>query len=263
MKVGIIGIGFIGSELAQFIDKSKDFELIGVSDIDSSKATGLIKKLKNNRPKLMSIAELIKKSDLIIESATKNAVWEILKNKNLDKRNKGLLIMSTGGLIGHLNLLAKIKKCSIYLPSGAICGLDSIKSVSGKIKSLALTTTKSHASLESAPYIIRNKINLKNIEKKKTIFKGNLKNAVKGFPQNINVAATLFLASKFKNIKIKIVADPNTKYNTHEVKAAGSFGVINSTTKNLPSKNPRTSYLALLSAINVLKSIRGNLKIGN
>ncbi|MBI2655253.1 DUF108 domain-containing protein [Candidatus Woesearchaeota archaeon] len=263
MKVGIIGCGFIGSELAYFMDKSKDFQLIGMNDIDKNKVYGLIKNLKGNNPKFMDIDELIKKSDLIVESATKNIVKDILSNKNLDKKNKRLLIMSTGGLIGSLKLLNNIKNCEILLPSGAIAGLDAIKSVSGKIKSLNLATTKPVKGLEGAPYILKNKIVLSDITGKRTVFKGNLSDAVGGFPQNINVAAALFLASKFDNIKVKIIADKNAKYNTHEIEAIGDFGVITIKTQNLPSKNPKTSYLALLSAVQMIKSLKNNVKIGS
>ena len=45
MKAGIIGCGFIGSEIAQFLDNDESFELIGLNDIDESKAGGLGKKL--------------------------------------------------------------------------------------------------------------------------------------------------------------------------------------------------------------------------
>ena len=262
MKVGIIGCGFIGSELAQFIDRNKYFKLIGLNDYDKNKYFALIKKLKN-KPKLMALNGIIKKCDLIVESATKNIVESILKNKNLGKKGKKLLVMSTGGLIGSLSLLNKIKNCEVLLPSGAIAGLDALKAVSGKINSLVLTTTKPIKGLEGAPYILKNKVKLKNIKNKKVIFEGNLKDAIKGFPQNINVAATLFLATRFKRIKIKIVADPKTKFNTHEIEASGSFGKIYAATKNVPSKNPRTSYLAVLSAINVIVSLNNKIKVGN
>jgi|SRR3989338_6026468 len=263
MKAGIIGCGFIGGELAQFIDKNKDFELIGLNDIDKSKPGELKNQLKNNNPEAMEIDELITKSDLIVESAKKDVIEKILKNENLNKKGKKLLIMSTGGLINCLDSLKKIKNCEIILPSGAICGLDAIKSVSGSIDSLALTTTKPAKSLEGAPFIVKNGMDLKNLKEKKIIFEGSLKDAIEGFPQNINVAATLFLASKFEGIKIKIVADPNTRFNTHEIEARGDFGIIKATTQNLPSKNPRTSYLAVMSAINVLKEIKDNIKVGN
>ena len=204
----------------------------------------------------MRLNTLIVKSDLIIESATKNVIGEILKDKNLDKKGKKLMIMSTGGLINNLDLLEKIKHCEILLPSGAIAGLDAIKSVSGKIKSLNLTTTKPIRGLEGAPYVVNNKINLNRLKLKKVIFEGNLKEAVAGFPQNINVAATLFLASKFTDVKVKIIADPNTIFNTHEIQVAGDFGIINTKTQNLPSKNPKTSYLAVLSAIQTIKNLK-------
>lgn len=262
MKAGIIGCGFIGTELALFIDKSKDFKLIGLNDIDKNKAENLIKNLECNKPKFMDLGALIRKCGLIAECAHKNIVGSILKNKNLDKKNKKLLIMSTGSLINNLHLFKKIKNCEILLPSGAISGLDAIKSASGRIKSLTLTTIKPSKSLEGAPFLIKNKINLKKIKSKQTVFEGDLINAVNGFPQNINVAATLFLASKFENIKIKIVADPNTKFNIHEINAEGSFGKIKTITQNLPSKNPRTSYLAVLSALQTIKNIKNNVKIG-
>ena len=43
MKVGIIGCGFIGAEIAEFISNDKDFDLIGLNDIDKNKADELIK----------------------------------------------------------------------------------------------------------------------------------------------------------------------------------------------------------------------------
>lgn len=263
MKIGIIGCGFIGSELAIFIDKGEDFRLIGLNDIDKNKVNGLIKRLKNDKPKFMKVNDLIKKCDLTIESAAKDAIKSILSNKNLDKKDKNLLVMSTGGLINNLGLLNKIKNCEILLPSGAIAGLDAIKAVSGRIKSLTLTTTKPIQGLENAPYPLKSKINLKKIRNKKVIFEGSLKDAIKGFPQNINVAATLFLASKFRNIRVKIIADPSARLNAHEIEAIGDFGEIKAITRNVPSKNPKTSYLAVLSAIEAIKNIENNIKVGN
>jgi aspartate dehydrogenase len=172
-------------------------------------------------------------------------------------------MMSSGGLINNLTLLKKIKKCEIFVPSGAISGLDSIKSISERLNSLTLTTTKPVAGLNNAPYILKNKINLNKIKSKKTIFSGNLSEAVSGFPKNINVAATLFLATGFKHIEIKIIADPKTKSNTHEIEAIGKFEKIKTITISLPGENPKSSYLAVLSAINLLDNIKNNKRIGN
>ena len=58
------------------------------------------------------------------------------------------------------------------------------------------------------------------------------------------------------NIKIKIIADPRAKTNNHEIICKGSFGAITAKTENFPSKNPRTSHLAILSAVQTLKDIK-------
>ncbi len=264
MKIGIIGCGNIGTELALFIDDNpEDFELTYLCDIDNTKIITLTTLLKNNSPTVSPLSELIDRSEFIIESAGTEVVNKIFNSRTLDQHGKQLLIMSTGGLIGNLDSLRTPRHTEIHLPSGAISGLDAIKAVSGRIESLTLTTTKSAQGLDDAPYIIENNIQLKRIRNRKTIFSGTLTDAIEGFPNNINVAATLFLAAGFDDMKITIVVDPNSKFNIHEIEAIGSFGEIRTTTQNRPSKNPKTSYLAVLSAMSVLKNCTSNVKVGH
>ncbi|MBA7660637.1 L-aspartate dehydrogenase [subsurface metagenome] len=175
--------------------------------------------------------------------------------------------MSVGGLLGNEDLLdlAKKKDCKIYLPSGALAGLDGVKSASvGRIDSITLTTRKPPEGLKGAPYIIRNKIDLDAIIKETVIFEGSANEAVEGFPKNINVSAALSLAGiGAEKTRVRIIADPNLKRNIHEVEVKGEFGRLVSRTENLPSpKNPKTSYLACLSAIATLKGIVSSIKIG-
>ena len=64
--------------------------------------------------------------------------------------------------------------------------------------------------------------------------------------------------------KVKIIADPNASVNQHEIIANGKFGEINIVVRNTPSpSNPKTSYLAILSAVECLRSIcDDNIRIG-
>ena len=79
---------------------------------------------------------------------------------------------------------------------------------------------------------------------------------------NINVAASLSLASN-KDIDVKIIVDPKVNRNVHEVEVSGSFGQLKTTTMNLPcNANPKTSMLAALSAIKLLRSLGEPLIIG-
>ena len=63
--------------------------------------------------------------------------------------------------------------------------------------------------------------------------------------------------------RVTIVCDPQIDKNIHEIRARGDFGEFRFKIKNLPSPvNPKTSYLAALSAISTLKRITSNIDIG-
>jgi aspartate dehydrogenase len=260
MKIGIIGIGAIGSVLCKFIDKElKDSKVIAICDIDKNKAKKLSNKLKS-KPIITNIDNLIKKSDLVIEAVSPSIVKSILKK--CIKHKKHLMVMSVGGIIQNMNLLNKLT-ARLFIPSGAICGIDGVKAANiGKISSATITSTKSPRSLKGAPYIIKNKINLK---KKTKIFEGNALEAIKGFPKNVNVSAVLSLAGIGpKKTKVKVIVDPKIKRNMHEITIIGSFGKLYTRTENVLSPlNPKTSHMAVLSACATLKRLTGYVKIGN
>ena len=177
------------------------------------------------------------------------------------------MIMSVGGLIGATKVFdsAAKKGCSVYIPSGAICGLDGIKAARcSSIKSAVLTTRKPPRALEGAPYILKKKINLSKLKKDTVIFDGTARQAAKAFPKNINVAASLSLAGiGFNRTKVRIIACPGLKKNSHCIEAKGSFGRIVTQTENVPSPgNPKTSFMAILSAIAALGGIINNSRVG-
>jgi aspartate dehydrogenase len=179
------------------------------------------------------------------------------------------MIMSVGALADKelyksIKIMAKENDSRIYIPSGAISGLDGLKSASiGTIRKVTLTTTKNPAGLEGAPYILENKIDLAALKVATVIFEGSATDAVKAFPANVNVAATLCLAAREGEVRVKIIADPNIHVNRHEIMAEGNFGQIFTRVENVPfPRNPKTSYLAALSAIATLRSIVEPIKIG-
>ncbi len=246
-KIGIIGCGAIGTGIAEFIQarlKTKA-RVVALCDIDLEKADFLSKKIKP-RPVVTSMDNLIKKSDLVIEAAGVDVSSAIAKKAVL--RKKSVLIMSTGGLLKAPGL---IKKPNVHIPSGAICGIDGLKAASiGKIKSVSLTTRKPLKGLKGA-------IDVDKIKKETVVYSGTAQDAVKRFPKNINVAATLSLSGLGpKKTRVRIITSPRYTRNTHEVEIEGEFGRLFTRTENLPSKsNPKTSQLAIFSALAKLKEV--------
>ena len=82
------------------------------------------------------------------------------------------------------------------------------------------------------------------------IFDGSAREAVKAFPNNVNVAATLSLAGLgAAQTRVRVIADPSATANTHEIRAKGAFGELTVAISNLPPpRNPKSSYMASLSA---------------
>ena len=96
------------------------------------------------------------------------------------------------------------------------------------------------------------------------IFEGPAAEAVVKFPQNVNVAATISLAGIGPDrTRVRVVADPTINQNIHEIHARGAFGSFEIRLANLPNPdNPKTSLLACLSVVSLLKKIRGTVQIG-
>ena len=125
--------------------------------------------------------------------------------------------MSSGALLDEsvfeiISDACKELKKTVYLPSGAISGIDAIKSVKNELDSVVLTTTKHPNSLKGAKFFDDFKINLDEINEPSTIFEGTASEAVRLFPKNINVSALLSISGLGSHETIvKIIADPNTQ----------------------------------------------------
>lgn len=265
-NIGIVGCGAIGSEIAKAIQIrfQKKAKLAALCDIDIAKAKKLSSNLKT-KPSVLNEARLIQRCDLVVEASSAKASASIARKAILAGRD--VLVMSVGGLLLDKNIfkLVQKKQRRIFIPSGAICGIDGVKASNiGKIKKVTLTTTKPPQGFKGAPYVLKKKINLDNIKGEKILFSGNALGAVRAFPQNINVAATLSLAGIGPTkTKVKIIASSMVKRNTHKIEIEAESGKIITETQNVPSPdNPKTSYLAVLSAIATLDGILSEVKIG-
>jgi aspartate dehydrogenase len=275
-NVGLIGCGTIGSELALAIDsgKIKKAALVSLYDEVENVVVELKSKLQNKNIETFSnfshfiSSPAFANADIIIEAASQDAVRKLAKT--IIQSGKDLIIMSTGALaepdlLQELLDIASKKEVHIYVPSGAVAGIDAIRSVKHLLNSVTITTTKNPKALAGAPFFEKTRIKPETITHKKLIYEGTARDAVKEFPANVNVAAVLSLAGVGMDAtKVKIIADPAASVNQHEITANGNFGEINIVVRNTPSpSNPKTSYLAILSAIECIRSIcDDNIRIG-
>ena len=259
-KIGLLGCGAIGTQIALAIDSGKiPATLTHVFDVSKQASENLVSKLQN-KPEIVANHHLLSSNpvDIVVEAASQDAVKDAALSVLQNRRD--LLVMSVGAFLDEsifdvLSDACKEFKKTIHLPSGAIGGLDAIKSVRDELDSIIITTTKHPRSLKGAKFFENSDIDLDKITELTPIFDGTAKEAVSQFPANINVAALLSLCGiGSEKTKVRIIADPHTDKNTHRIDASGKFGKMQFVIENFPDpNNPKTSRLATLSAIETLR----------
>ena len=184
-------------------------------------------------------------------------------------RGADVMVLSAGALVDpvlarELHAVARAHERRILVPSGAVAGIDGIRAGAlGGMRTLSLRTTKPPRGLAGAPYVVANAIDLDALTVPTTIFEGTVADAVRGFPSNVNVAAVLALAGAGIDVRVSVVADPTSTTNVHEIEASGEFGTFTVRLDNLPSpENPKTSALAPLSALAMLRRLSQSLWVG-
>jgi aspartate dehydrogenase len=238
--VGLIGCGAIGTVLAEAIDRKLVVcdELL-VFDIDPAQIAKLKEKLKSPVKIVANVDDIIAaKPKVIVEAAGQGAVHQYYDKLVASKAE--IIFMSTGALLDH-----DTSNPHVHFPAGAIGGLDAIAAAANAgIDEITLTTRKSPKALG------------KPITVETVTFEGDAEQAARQFPKEMNVAATLALTVKPTKVKVKVVVDPATTRNTHEINVKWRYGDMQLKFANMPHPdNPHTSALAAWAAIRLLQTL--------
>jgi aspartate dehydrogenase len=267
VNICVIGCGAIGTAIARAVEGIAGIETVYLTDRSQECATRLQEKLTKVKyvPDIVPILGDIR---LVVEAASQDAARyyvPLALSAGVD-----VLMMSVGVLYDEpfrndIHRLAKRKGGKIYVPSGAVGGIDALSAAKlEEIDEVTLTTTKPPSAFGDIEYLKSKGIIPSEVRVRTQLFEGSAKEAVRHFPQNVNVAATIALAGiGFDRTIVRIVCDPQVKTNEHHLEARGRFGELDVVTRNAPSpRNPKTSYLAALSAISAIKKIVGASWIG-
>jgi aspartate dehydrogenase len=97
------------------------------------------------------------------------------------------------------------------------------------------------------------------------VFAGSAREAIAGFPANVNVAVALSLAGIGPDrTQIEVWADPTVTRNTHTVTVKSDSADLSMTIANIPSEeNPRTGRITALSVLAALRRLTEPLVVGS
>jgi aspartate dehydrogenase len=264
-SIGIVGCGAIGKALLNAVECGQlAVRIAGVSSRTEASARRCLAMLRRPPPYL-PMPELIDAADLIIEAAGGGAVPSLAES--VFAAGKDLMVISVGALLDHPEIIESARRtgCRLHCPSGAIAGLDGIKSASvGYINRVTHTTRKPPLGLEGAPYLVERGISLAGLQEEREVFSGSAREACRGFPANVNVTAAVSLAGiGADQTRVRILAVPGLVRNCHDIEVEGEFGLLRVHIENVPSENPKTGKLTALSIIRAVRDVMDPVHIGN
>jgi len=250
-KIGLVGCGSIAREVLRAVDTGRlKVEVAGVTTRTESTAREFLATL-SSEPPLISLEALIQRSDLVIELAGGHVVPELAQR--CFEANTALMVISIGALLDRPQIIdeARARNRRLILPSGAIAGLDAIKSASaGRLDHVHMTSRKSPRALSGAPFLVERGISVDGMKEPLELFFGPAREVVRGFPDNLNISAALSLAGVGPDrTMVRVICDPSVTRNQHHIEAEGDFGKLDIRIENIPSENPKTGRLTAMSII--------------
>ena len=263
-KIAIAGLGAIGKALARKLDDGvPGLTLVGVSVGDKAKAQAFLDTLK--KPvSVVSLEQLGDNADIVVECLPSALFVELATH--VLAVGKTLVAVSVGALLSAPHLLDLARECGgqIIVPTGALLGLDAVTAaIEDEIQSVKMKTRKPVNGLVGAPYLVANKIEIEGITEPKLVFSGTAREAAKGFPANVNVAAALALAGIGPDrTTIDIWADPALTRNIHHIEVESNSARFRMQIENIPSENPKTGRITALSVLAALRKITSPIRIG-
>lgn len=270
MRIGILGGGVIARLLLEHLRRGEMGEAQVVAVAGRSEASrGKALAREFGVPFVIGAQKLIEaRPEVVVEAASHDAVREHVEA--LLSSGIAVIVLSGGALCDD-DLRARLERAAakhralLYLPSGGIGGLDALKAAcAAGVDEVSIAVTKPPAAWKGIPYVERLKIDLDKLTGPVTLFDGSAREGVPHFPANVNIAAVLALAGiGFDRTRLKVVADPALKFNTHFITIRGKTGTINLRFESVPSPdNPKTAMLACYSALAAIRQFGSPVRYG-
>lgn len=270
MRIGIIGGGVIARLILEHLARGElgDFEVCAIAGRSAS-SRGKPLAGASGVPFVTGLEALLaQRPDAVVEAASHDAVREYAAP--LLERGIAVIVLSGGALCDDalrtkLERLAAEKRAMLYVPSGGIGGLDALKAVCvAGADEVEIAVTKPPAAWKGIPYVERLGVDLDRLAGATTLFDGTAREGVPHFPANVNIAAVLSMAGiGFDRTRLKVVADPALRFNTHYINIRGRTGTIAIKLESVPSpENPKTAMLACYSALAALKAFGSPVRYG-
>ena len=204
-KIGFLGCGKIGKALLQKAKSMEETSVVFIQDLlyDGQEEMPVIRTADES---------LYGQCDMIVECATadvlKAHIDRILKYSDLLMFS--VTAFSDREFEEHVRALCRTYHRTVYIPHGAILGMDGIFDGNRIWEEVCIETVKNPASLG------------REDQERTVVFEGPTREGCKQYPRNVNVHAAVALAGiGFDRTHSRIVSDPAVDTNSHVISLKG------------------------------------------
>ncbi len=268
-RAAILGAGALGHLIADGIvhDLGQSWQLTGIMARTAAHAEKAAKEFCTKA--CTELDDLLAtRPHIVIEAA--GVMAASMHGEKILASGCSLILLSAGALadealVSRWKDACKRTGARIYVASGAVGGFDILSALRFRQKqlerqgkkeklSLCIDNVKAPASLEGAPGLCGRKLSGTEREE---VFRGTAREAIAGFPGNVNVAVALACASAgLDETAVSIVSDPCMTENRHSCVAEGAGVRVSMDFASLPDpNNPRSSSLSAWSVLALLESM--------
>lgn len=258
-RVAIIGCGALGTTLMRILKErlSDQYALCGVmaAHMEHAQETamrwgchayGSVQALVGDRP------------DIAVELAGADAVHghaETILRAGIPLAVASVGALADDALRERLGEAARAGKTALYVMSGAVGGFDALRTlaIQGGVE-LTVDNVKAPRSLTGAPYLEGRALSEAS---EQLAFDGSAREAIAGFPKNVNVAiGSALAAGTLDGARVVIRSCPGMADNLHCIKASSPLADLEMTFRSRPdSENPRSSIITAYSAAALLEQL--------
>lgn len=206
-KIGFLGYGKIGRAMIQHVVEETNSYVTFVLDKFCTEVDyGIVCLSKPENEVLMD-------TDLVVECATADALKEHAEEflKHCDLMTFSITAFADQEFYEKCEAQCKKYGRHIYIPHGAILGLDGISDAKSLLTEVTIHTVKPPKSFG------------RDDAERTILFEGTTREACAAWPRNVNVHAAVALAGVgFDRTKSLIISDPAYQENCHDIHVKGS-----------------------------------------
>jgi len=236
-KIGILGYGRIGSSLVERATESDDVTVGYVYTRPGSEPADADVPVVTDRSELAG-----RDVDLAVEAATHEAVADLGPTllETTDIAVLSLTALADADLTAELDGVCESNDTRLYVPHGAVLGLDGLQDAREMLDEVSIETRKNPDHLD---YAFTDEWDAGDVDEETVLHDGAARGVCDLFPRNVNVHAAVALAGiGFDETRSRLVADPDATTATHTIAATGGDGTTLEVRRSSPVKGVTSAY---------------------